>query len=178
MGQIPVPPIQPESSPTNQQEILLAIKAALTDGKINDLTEDDVTISASMDPPAGMRRYFHVVLWVVGGEFDEQAFVGAGIQGVHEYAGVSVTIWRQHFEDRTGQAPALLMHDDTGLLVMKGKILKRLCESERLQYKGKFLLINEMRPTRSNHEDSQSESGKPGQAYLEFATPFRWNLTP
>jgi hypothetical protein len=170
----------PESTPTRQADILRAIKAILTDGSINDLTEDDVTISASMEPPggpAGMRRHFHVVLWIIGGQFRSDAYDGGGIFALQEEAGVSLTIWRLHFEDRTGGAQGLLLRDDTGLLELKRQILRRLIQGARLQWKQKFILNGEMMPLRSNHEDSESESGRPGQAYIELLTPFTWDLT-
>jgi hypothetical protein len=166
-----------ESSPTTQDTILKAVRALLIE-KIPDFSEKNVAISDEDEAPAGMRSYYYCTIWPGGGNFDEAAFVGAGIYGVNEYAVVAITVYRRNPKDQAGHGDDMLLNPDNGLFELKRLILKTMVRATRLAWENKFLLIEQMRPTRSDEPRNMPHStGKTGDVYLEFLTPFSWDLS-
>jgi hypothetical protein len=170
----------PDSSPTTQNQILEAVKALLLRDLGDIFTEKNLAISDEEEPPSGLKAYYYGQIWVLGGEFEDGVYVGAGKQGVLERGGISITVWRKHEKDQAGRADSLMLQPDTGLLELKRRILKAMVTNARLQWQQTFILVDEMRPTRSDHPRVAAYgNGNPvaGDIFLEFSTPFIWDLS-
>jgi hypothetical protein len=170
--------VVPESAPTTQDQILKAVKAVLLDN-VEQFTEKNLLISDEDDPPGGIRDFYFAMLWPTGGTFDGSADDGGGILQVFEDAGVSIRVWRKNEKDQTGTAENTLLDPQSGLFELKKKILIAMMQNARLQWEQKFILIDHMRPKSSS--DPRTMTGKGGRAadlYLEFSTPFQWQLQP
>jgi hypothetical protein len=169
--------ISPSGSGTNQIAVIKAFRALLLD-RVDQLTESNLFISDSDDPPpAGSNHWFWARLWVLGGEFDEGVFLGSGQNDVREAAGISVWVYRSAKSDRSGQEAEVLTGDKpTALLRLKHQMLKAVA-GQQLFWEQQPLLTELVRPIASDHPRTEpAKTGKRAAIYMEFATPFQWNM--
>ena len=159
---------------TNRSAVFEAVRERLVSEGI--FTDDNLLITDSDDPP-GEAAMFWGALWPIGGAHDEAAFQGGGHYQTWSWAGFSLSIFRQNPLDSVGVSDEFFLGTDPlGLLEIKRLCLKALA-GHRLQNSGDFLLLEELRPIRSDNPRVQSyESGRVADIYLEFATPFAWDL--
>lgn len=165
-----------EASATTQRDVLEAARERMI-AAVDAITENIIHISDSDEPPAGLNNYFWVAIWPLGGMFDEGAFLGGGKETLFENAGLSISVYRKNRLDQVGDASELLLGTDPiALLDLKRDILKALA-GHRLESDQAFILIEEMRPIRSdNPRVNPDESGRIADIYLEFTTYFHWDL--
>lgn len=165
--------------PTTQAKVLKAVRKRLLDTLSGVFTEKNCVISDSDSPMGGRDDYYTCHIWALGGEFDAPIYEGAGSADTREQAGVSLTVYRKNRADRTGESEDMLFDDSTGLFELKRRILREMLTDPRLQWEGDFILTEEMRPSRSDHPKigASEGRGRVGDIYLEFQTPFAWDLT-
>lgn len=163
--------------PTDQISVLTAFRDRLLD-TVAELTPNNLIITDADDPPpAAMNQRYWCALWVLGGEFDDSLMTGAGSNFVSEAGGVSLSVYRENYDDRVGQdKEALMGGDPTALLKLKHKVLQAM-SGQYLFANQQQILLDCIKPLRSDHPRTQkSETGRRANVYLEFGTPFFWNL--
>jgi len=162
--------------PTDQAAVLNAVVERIQ-GSIASLA-DDVACFVSLvpDPDLEERQPIYCTVCPMPGEFDQQIYDGAGIQGVVEMTGVLVTVFSNLGLDRPDEHTALLLDPSRGLITLKQQLLKTMLANPMLQdANGNNILIEPMLPQQSS-STGRNSSREMGRFSLRFSTSFRWNL--
>lgn len=161
---------------TTQAELFEEIRARITEqiGEFSVPNTCFIVVDPSEFTPS-QRQTLCATISPHSGDFEQGIFTGAGIDGVVEQSGFTVTVWSQMRLDRHDEKTESMLDAARGLFPLKRKILKALAGWMPVDDAGASLLVEYIAPISAGFPQVAPDGYC--TMSLAFSLAWNWDLT-